>query len=130
MTTFDDFKRSLDQLVQQAQHTAQLGFTVAKEQVEDVVKGTAPLNDQMEEVRRNLQAMAREMESRAQELVKMAGGYVQPGRAPSAYRTAETPAQEPPAANESATAAGAGTTQDGSDMTGTDFTAGGEAPKQ
>ena len=127
-TNFDEFKRSLDALVNQAQHTAQLGLDVAKEQVETLVRNPN-LGEQMEDVRRNLQTMAREMETRAQELVHLASTYVQ-NRPTTGDAAPSTPAPEAPANGESATAAGAGTPQEGSNMGGTDQTPAGGAPKQ
>lgn len=127
--TAEEFRRSLDQLVQQAQHTAQLGFNVAKEQVEGLIKN--PPNDQLDEVRRNLQTMAREMETKAQELVHLASSYMQPGGGTATgSRPRTTVTQEPPAAHESATGAGAGTAQEGSDRSNPTPTPGGEAPGQ
>lgn len=107
----EEFRKSLDQLVQQAQLTAQLGFNVAREQVEGFVKNPAinvnnlnvnnlNVNEQMDEVRRNLQTMAREMETRAQELVHLASTYMQPGHNPFTPPTAKpstTVTQEPAA---------------------------------
>lgn len=128
----DEFRRSLEQLVQQAQHTAQLGVNVAREQVEGLIKTPpqmGPVGDQFDELRRNLQTMARDMEAKAQELVHLASSYMQPGAAPTS-RARTTVTTEPPAAHESATAAGAGTSQGGSDHTGTSHTPAGEAPQQ
>lgn len=136
---FDEFKRSLDQLVNQAQQTAQLGFEVAKEQVETLVQPPSNLNQQMEEVRRNMQAMARDMETKAQELVHLASTYVAQnplagfgGTATQPPRSAQprTQAPEAPTNGESHTAAGAGTPQTGSDMSESEPTQAGEAPKQ
>ena len=136
-TNYDDFKRSLDALVSQAQHTAQLGLDVAKDQVETLVRNpNLPLPEQMEDMRRNLQTMAREMETRAQELVHLASTYMQ--NRPTGFGStgaptggaASTPAPEAPTNGESYTAAGAGTPQEGSDMGEGDQTQSGEAPKQ
>lgn len=132
----EEFRRSLEQLVQQAQQTAQLGLNVAREQVETFVRNPN-INEQMDEVRRNLQSMAREMETKAQELVHLASTYIQPGSNP--FTPGQTPrgnppsttvTAEPPNATESATAAGPGTTQEGSDHTETSHTPNGEAPRQ
>jgi hypothetical protein len=68
----EEFRRSLEALVQQAQATAQLGFVVAKEQVETLVRNPPTLPAQMEEVQRNLQAVAKDIEAKAQELVALA----------------------------------------------------------
>jgi ElaB/YqjD/DUF883 family membrane-anchored ribosome-binding protein len=129
--TAEDFRRSLDQLVAQAQQTAQLGVTVAREQVESFVKNPN-VSDQFEEVRKNLQTMAREIETKAQELVHLASSYVQPGGplsgGASGPRTTVT--TEPPSGNEAHTAAGAGTAQHGSDHTKSSHTPAGEAPHQ
>ena len=105
--TAEDFRRSLDQLVHQAQTTAQLGISVAREQVESFVRNPN-VNDQLDEVRRNLQTMAREIETKAQELVHLASSYVQPGGG-SPERPRSTVTTEPPTGSESHTAAGAGT---------------------
>lgn len=133
---YDEFKRSLDALVNQAQSTARLGLDVAKDQVESLTRNPN-VNEQLDEVRRNLQTMAREMETRAQELVHLASTYMQQrptsggtaptGNASSAQRNAGT---EPPAENEAATAAGAGTPQDAGSHTEADQTNIGEAPRQ
>jgi ElaB/YqjD/DUF883 family membrane-anchored ribosome-binding protein len=133
---YDEFKRSLDALVHQAQSTARLGLDVAKDQVESLTRNPN-VNEQLDEVRRNLQTMAREMETRAQELVHLASTYMQQrptssGPAPTgnpsaAQRNAGT---EPPAENEAATAAGAGTPQDAGSHTEADQTNIGEAPRQ
>lgn len=139
MTNFDEFKRSLDSLVNQAQHTARLGLDVAKDQVESIVKNPpAGLNEQVEEVRENLQKMAREMEARAQELVHLATGVVAPRTGSTGGSSQATPAQpaspapEPPTNGETATAAGAGTPQEGPSVASSesDVTPNGEAPKQ
>jgi hypothetical protein len=138
---YDEFRRSLDELVQQAQRTAQLGLDIAKEGVETLVQNRGPLNEQVEEVRSNLQTMAREMETRAQELVHMATAAMQNGplagrtggsSTPGSSASAASPAPEAPSANESATAAGAGTPQDASGSAQGDSTPtpSGEAPKQ
>lgn len=140
---YDEFRRSLDELVHQAQRTAQLGLDVAKDQVETLVQNRGNLNDQMDEVRRNLQTMAREMESRAQELVHMAtsamqhgpmasGTYTRPaGGSPSSNpASAPSPTPEAPTGSESHTGAGAGTPQEGSDHTESTPTPNGEAPRQ
>jgi ElaB/YqjD/DUF883 family membrane-anchored ribosome-binding protein len=135
---YDEFKRSLDALVNQAQSTARLGLDVAKDQVESLTRNPN-VNEQLDEVRRNLQTMAREMETRAQELVHLASTYMQQrpttgsgtsaptGNASAAQRNAGT---EPPAENEAATAAGAGTPQDAGSHTEADQTNIGEAPRQ
>ncbi|HEY9722643.1 MAG TPA: hypothetical protein V6D47_11545 [Oscillatoriaceae cyanobacterium] len=130
MSNFNEFKRSLDQLVEQAQHTAQLGFDVAREQVETLVRTTPNLNDQVDEVRRNLQTMAREMETRAQELVHLATSVVQPPSRPGASAGRSTPSTEAPTGTESATRAGAGTPQTGSNFDQPTPTPAGEAPGQ
>ena len=138
---FDEFKRSLDQLVAQAQQTAQLGFDVAKEQVETLVHPPQDLNAQMDEVRRNLQAMARDMETKAQELVHLASTYVSQGMPMTGFpgttagqppRSTQTRTQtaDAPENGESHTAAGAGTPQTGSNAEDSDATSSGEAPKQ
>ncbi len=134
--TNEEFRRSLDQLVQQAQHTAQLGLAVAREQVETLVQNPN-VNTQLEEVRRNLQTMARDIETKAQELVHLASTYVPaPGVNPfqtQAPRSATPQTEvkvEQPAAHETATAAGAGTPQEGSTMGEPTPTPGGEAPRQ
>jgi Tfp pilus assembly protein FimV len=133
MSNYDEFKRSLDRLVQQAQTTAALGLGVAKEEIETLIKNPN-VKDQMEEVRKNLQTMAHEMETRAQEMVHLAGAYVNAGgfagrQAPSG-KTASTPAPDAPSGDETETRAGAGTAQTGSDMGGVNFTHAGEVPKQ
>jgi hypothetical protein len=121
----EEFQRSLQQLVQQAQATAQLGLAVAREQVEGFVKNpNVPvdlntLNAQVEEVRNNLQTMARDMETKAQELVHLASTYVPVGGnpfapAPRAQGPQTEVKVEPPTGAESHTAAGAGTAQAGS----------------
>lgn len=137
-TNFDDFKRSLDSLVNQAQQTARLGLDVAKDQVETITHNPN-INDQFDEVRRNLQTMAREMETRAQELVHLASTYMQnrptggsstgapTGSASSAQANAGT---TPPSDGESFTAAGAGTAQEGSDHTDSTPAQPGDAPRQ
>lgn len=130
MSNFNEFKRSLDQLVEQAQHTAQLGLEVAKDQVETLVRTSPNLNEQVEEVRRNLQTMAREMENRAQELVHLATSVVQPPSRPGSTKGATTPSSEQPTGAESATRAGAGTPQTGSNMDQPTPTPAGEAPGQ
>lgn len=142
MTNFDEFKRSLDSLVNQAQHTARLGLDVAKDQVESIVKNPPAavpgnLTEQVEEVRENLQKMAREMEARAQELVHLATGVVAPrtgstGSSQAAPAQPASPAPEPPTNGETATAAGAGTPQEGPSVASSesDVTPNGEAPKQ
>ena len=128
--TAEDFRRSLDQLVAQAQQTAQLGVSVAREQVESFVRNPN-VHDQLDEVRKNLQTMAREIETKAQELVHLASSYVQPGGATSGdSRPRTTVTTEPPTGSESHTAAGAGTSQHGSDHTASSHTPGGEAPRQ
>jgi hypothetical protein len=141
---YDEFKRSLDALVSQAQSTARLGVEVARDQVETLVRNpnlsnlnTGNLNEQMDEVRRNLQTMAREMETRAQDLVHLATTYLNNrpagfgGQAPSGSGTANRAAgTEPPSGSEAATAAGAGTAQDAGDHTGSAQTPVGEAPQQ
>lgn len=128
--TAEEFRRSLDQLVSQAQTTAQLGISVAKEQVESFVRNPN-VNDQFDEVRRNLQTMAREIETKAQELVHLASSYMGPVAGPGApSRPRTTVTTEPPSAHESATAAGAGTSQTGSDHTSSSHTPAGEAPQQ
>jgi ElaB/YqjD/DUF883 family membrane-anchored ribosome-binding protein len=141
-TNYDEFKRSLDALVSQAQQTAQLGLDVARDQVETLVRNpnltnlnTGNLNEQMDEVRRNLQTMAREMETRAQELVHLASTYMQNRPtsgfgAPTGTGAQSQATTEPPSENESATAAGAGTSQDAGSHTEADQTPVGEAPKQ
>lgn len=130
---YDEFKRSLDALVNQAQTTAKLGVEVARDQVETLVRNpnltnlnSGNLNEQMEEVRRNLQTMAREMETRAQELVHLATTYMNNrpagfgGSAPSGSGAQSQATTQPPTGNESATAAGAGTAQEaGSHTEGT-----------
>lgn len=129
---YDEFKRSLDALVNQAQSTARLGLDVAKDQVESITRNPN-LNDQMEDVRRNLQGMAREMETRAQELVHLASTYMQnrPATGTPTGSTGSTAAgTEPPSGNETATAAGAGTSQDAGSHTEADQTNIGEAPRQ
>lgn len=133
----EEFQRSLEALVQQAQQTAQLGFNVAKEQVETLVKTPPDLATQMEELRRNVQNMARDIETKAQEIVAVASNYIpQPGANPFTPPPARpaTPVTEvkvePPAAHESATAAGAGTEQTGSQMDEPTPTPNGEAPRQ
>lgn len=141
--TADEFRRSLDQLVQQAQHTAQLGLAVAREQVETLVQNPN-VNTQFEEVRRNLQTMARDIETKAQEIVHLASTYVpQPGQMPDFGNIPNPFAQAPragaprtevkveqPTASESHTAAGAGTAQEGSTMSEPTPTPNGEAPRQ
>lgn len=127
-TNYDEFKQSLDALVNQAQHTAQLGLDVAKEQIEAIAK-SPNLQEQMDEVRRNLQTMAHEMEVKAQEIVHAATTYVNPAAAPKGAQ-AQGRTAEPPRGNESATAAGTGTAQHGSDMSQGEPTQGGEVPKQ
>ena len=137
----EEFQRSLQQLVQQAQATAQLGLAVAREQVETFVKNpNVPvdintLNAQVEEVRTNIQTMARDMETKAQELVHLASTYVPAGTTPFAAAPRSTAPQtevkvEPPAAHESHTAAGAGTDQGPSHGGETTPTPNGEIPKQ
>ncbi|MNS19243.1 hypothetical protein D3C72_509550 [compost metagenome] len=137
-TNFDEFKRSLDALVNQAQQTARLGLDVAKDQVETITHNPN-INDQLDEVRRNLQTMAREMETRAQELVHLASTYMQnrptgfgSGSAPSgsASSAQSNAGTTPPADGESYTAAGAGTAQEGSDHTDSTPAQPGEAPRQ
>jgi hypothetical protein len=81
--SLEEFRRSLEALVQQAQHTAQLGFTVAKEQVETLVRTPPDLPTSIDEVQRNFQALARDIEARAQELLSLAANYV-PGQGPFA----------------------------------------------
>ena len=77
-------------LVQQAQATAQLGFAVAKEQVETIVRTPPAFPTQMEEVQRNLQAVAKDIETKAQELIALATQYVpQPGANPFAPPSAK-----------------------------------------
>lgn len=137
----EEFQRSLQQLVQQAQATAQLGLTVAREQVEGFVRNpNVPvdmntLNAQVEEVRNNLQSMARDMETKAQELVHLASTYVPAGgnpfAAPPRAATPQTEVKvEPPSGSESHTAAGAGTAQEGSHGGESTPTPNGEVPKQ
>lgn len=147
--TTEEFRRSLDQLVQQAQHTAQLGLAVAREQVETLVANpvvpnplapNANMNEQLEEVRRNLQNMARDIETKAQELVHLASSYVPaPGNIVNPFAPPQAPRSsapqtevkvEQPSASESATAAGAGTAQEGSNMHEPTPTPNGEAPRQ
>ena len=73
----------------------------------------------------------REIETKAQELVHLASTYVQPGAMPGgSSRPRTTVTTEPPSGNESHTAAGAGTSQGGSDHTGSSHTPAGEAPQQ
>lgn len=134
MSNFTDFKSSLDQLVAQAQQTARLGLEVARDQVETLVRNPN-INDQVDEVRRNLQTMAHDIETKAQELVHLATSYVQQGgpmggAARPTSRPTSGPTAEPPTGNESATAAGAGTPQTGSNMNQETPTHGGEAPHQ
>lgn len=143
----EEFRRSLDQLAQAAQQTAQLGLAVAREQVETLMQqpGVAippNLNDQVEEIRKNLQTMARDIETKAQELVHLASTYVQtPGAIPnipnpfaSQAPRSSTPQTEvkveQPTGSESHTAAGAGTAQEGSTMGESTPTPNGEAPRQ
>lgn len=149
--TMEEFRRSLEQLVQQAQSTAQLGFNVAKEQVDAAVKsvpGAGHLNmpnlsvpnvnvpnleqfqQPIEEVRKNLQSVAKELETKAQELIHMASSFMTPGQAAPKSAGATTPAPEAPEAHESATAAGAGTAQTGGDVHQSTPTPAGEAPTQ
>jgi hypothetical protein len=135
----EEFRRSLDALVQQAQQTAQLGLAVAREQVETLVKqpnvAIPPnLNEQVEEVRKNLQNMARDIETKAQEIVHLASTYVQAGpsftQAPRASSPQTEVKVEPASGNESTTAAGTGTAQEGSNMSEPSITPNGEAPRQ
>lgn len=137
----EEFRRSLDALVQQAQQTAQLGLAIAREQVETFVKqpnAAIPpnLDAQVEEVRRNLQNMARDIETKAQEIVHLASTYVAnapgfPTTPPRASQPQTEVKVEPPTAGESATAAGAGTAQEGASPAGEpSVTSSGEAPRQ
>lgn len=150
--SMEEFRRSLEQLVQQAQATAQLGFNVAKEQVDAAVKNVPgapnlgniqmpnlnvpnmPNMDQfqqpIDEVRKNLQSVARELETKAQELIHMASSFMTPGATAPKSNGATTPAPEAPAEHESATAAGAGTAQNGGDVHASTPTPNGEAPAQ
>lgn len=130
----EEFRRALDQLMQQAQTTAQLGLTVAREQVETFVKNPN-MSEQLDEVRRNLQTMAHDIETKAQELVHLASTYV-PAGAPNPFNvpratggTTEVKV-EAPAEGESHTAAGAGTAQETGSTEGSTPTPNGEAPKQ
>lgn len=142
--TMEEFRRSLEQLVQQAQSTAQLGFNVAKETVDTAVK-QAPampnvgnlhmpnmeqIQQPIDEVRKNLQSVARELETKAQELIHMASSFMTPGAAAPKTNGATTPAPDAPAEHETATAAGAGTAQHGGDVHNSTPTPNGEAPSQ
>lgn len=134
MSNTESFKSSLDRLVLQAQKVAQLGVVVAKGEVEAFMKDP---NSQVEAARANLQSMAREMETKAQELVHMATTYVQqaaamPKAAPAAPKSSgqRAHATEPHQADETVTAAGVGTAQQGSDLNAEQPTAAGEAAKQ
>jgi hypothetical protein len=79
--SLEEFRRSLEALVQQAQQTAQLGFAVAKEQVETLVRTPPELPTSIDDVQRNFQALARDIEARAQELLALAATYA-PGQNP------------------------------------------------
>jgi hypothetical protein len=130
-----EFRRSLEQLIQDAQRTVQLGFQVAKEQVEDLVR-TPGVPSTVDDLRKNLQTVAHELETRVKELIQLTATYSQrtgaaepPASAAGNGYTARV-YQEPPAADESATAAGAGTAQQGADPEATHPTPNGEVPGQ
>lgn len=134
MSSTESFKSSLDRLVLQAQKVAQLGVVVAKGEMEAFLKDP---NTQMETARENLQRLAHEMETKAQELVHMATTYVQqsaamPKAAPSAPKGAGAASHdtEPHREGETVTAAGVGTAQEGSDPNAEQPTAAGDAAKQ